>query len=203
MAEVPQALNFGPHTADVLEVVEFIQSGLLLRGVPLDGPPFRVIHDLAEADLFQDPPSDAPDGTWNWRDIRRAGGTDDGDLVESEERRLLGHDMRRHFSALRDVMYHIVKRQLDGLCSEQHIQEILGDHEAIAEARAAFGPTLPLLERTFVLNQIGGYPCGWDGIYPSGRMVVYFPAQDDALSGPLSDPLDFPQSCQPRRGGGR
>lgn len=44
---------------------------------------------------------------------------------------------------------------------------------ACLESRALLAEPHPLYEAIFRIYNNGGWPCGWDGEYPEGRMVVF------------------------------
>ena len=67
-------------------------------------------------------------------------------------------------------------QQLLGIVSNHHAEDIANDFEMMIDFRAAFGRNVPFIERLLKLYKAGGYPCGWDGIYPGGQIAVYHPA---------------------------
>lgn len=53
--------------------------------------------------------------------------------------------------------------------------EIFSDFVNIAINRAINGKSLNFYEELFEAYKSGGWPCGWNGDYPRGKMVIYFP----------------------------
>lgn len=170
---------YGPNTKYVQEVIDFLKAGRLLRDPhPPTSTTITTIRSLAEREPYRQSPADTPDEmAWNWSDIKQAAGTD-STVIEAEVWSQLGDEMCNALGRKWDEMYDVVKQQLEGTLEEHDIQEILGDHEWIAMYRAAFGPTNAFFEQMFTMYRLGGYPCGWDGPYPLGRMVVYFPPDE-------------------------
>lgn len=37
------------------------------------------------------------------------------------------------------------------------------------------GSDTPFFEKMFDIYKVGGWPCGWNGKYPEGNFIVYFP----------------------------
>jgi hypothetical protein len=35
------------------------------------------------------------------------------------------------------------------------------------------------LSREYAAYEAGVMPCGWDGVYPAGRLAVFLPSEDD------------------------
>ena len=64
-------MNYGPHTADVLDFVDFIKSGRLLRDPrPPRDPGLKIIRDLGEADRYREV-QEAPLSRSSWVGITR------------------------------------------------------------------------------------------------------------------------------------
>lgn len=54
-------------------------------------------------------------------------------------------------------------------------EEITGDLLVCALNRLVNGKTDNLYEKIFEAYKLGGWPCGWEGEYPQGRMIVFSP----------------------------
>lgn len=58
---------------------------------------------------------------------------------------------------------------------QEVIEDILGDMCCILENRLINGLTDNLFEQMFQVYKRGGWPCGWKGNYPEGKMIVFSP----------------------------
>ena len=125
---------------------------------------------------------DTPDGWWTWRDILEYAGMCGSDFpIEAAERRKSVPGLTESLSRLMDgEVSRSLDRRLKGRYSENDILYIWCNIEFIMEYRSTFGRALPFIERLIELYRLGGYPCGWDGIHPEGRLVVYFPPEETA-----------------------
>jgi len=168
-------MNFGEHTAAVLEVLSFAQTGALLSGRAEDfGPEFVVTTDFAEAkDAAWEQAFGADEYTWT-------------DLRELEVSEALGrlYELDRR---VRGRLFEL-REELDSLLAERFAsayEEIYEDFSAdlhnCARARAAFGRRSRFFEQQFKAMRLGGWSCGWNGSYPLGKMLVFCP---DVFSAP-------------------
>jgi hypothetical protein len=177
-------MNYGPHTSDVQDLVDLIDSGQLLRNpqLPRD-PSVKIIHDPAEVEQYRELPPEAPDDACGWRDIVEFGGMcglGSSSDFPSEKLDRLEPELIDTLNDLYDGhVQESLRRQLSGRCPEGVISSIWEDFTFIIGDRAAFGRTVPFIERLIDLYRVGGFPCGWDGLYPEGRMVVYFPLEGE------------------------
>ena len=162
-------MSFGEHTGLVEEVIAFAKGdGLLGRGDPAAGS-WEVIRSLDEAKrLAWETP--IGDQEFLWTDLR-----------EQQMAEVRGATYGKSgFSAVKDALSgnlrtltQLVERRLD----EQHedlVDDVVGDLNNCAFNRAANGAN-GFYEQLFAAYRAGGWPCGWAGTFPSGRLVVYFP----------------------------
>ncbi|MFD0589997.1 cytoplasmic protein [Paenibacillus sp. GCM10027627] len=54
-------------------------------------------------------------------------------------------------------------------------EEVESDLYKCAINRLVNGRTDNLFENMFLIYQSGGWPCGWDGKYPAGKIICYAP----------------------------
>ena len=59
--------------------------------------------------------------------------------------------------------------------AEEVIDEIEADLKMCLETTAIAGDNNVLFKNMFEAYTKGGWPCGWEGSYPEGRLIVYFP----------------------------
>jgi hypothetical protein len=168
-------MRFGPHTDAVNEVIEFARSGRLLKRAPDDPIPagIEVTHRPDDVKhLMYYPPGqvEVPDGYLIWFGIRQK---EAGEFFCDPSAKKYKREL---FDAI-DEFPNLVERDLPAEFTQDPdviaglIAEDLG---YIAHRRAVFGRKDGFHERMFRCYQCGGYPCGWWGNYPEGRMIVYF-----------------------------
>lgn len=57
--------------------------------------------------------------------------------------------------------------------------DIGGDLKQCLLARGIMGKGNSFFEDILEAYLLGGWPCGWEGIYPNGKLIVYFNTYDD------------------------
>ena len=55
------------------------------------------------------------------------------------------------------------------------LNDIHGDLSSCARSRAYVGAANPFFEKLFNFYKAGVWPCGWEGNYPDGKLVVFVP----------------------------
>jgi len=60
-------------------------------------------------------------------------------------------------------------------------EEIESDLYKSALNRFINGDKMNFYERIFRCYQSGGWPCGWEGNYPNGKLIVYVPSSDHQI----------------------
>lgn len=173
-------LRFGPHTAVVEEVVEFVLSGGVLRDgfKPLGGEAerFRVIRSLDNVESYREPGAEAKIEGRNWLDLTRI---DDRkyplDAVpNSDEIEALRDRLWPTFEAVWQQMWLALESQLSHIVPYDALGEMSGVFDNLVVTRAMRGVLADTFEeRLYSIYRAGGYPCGWEGRYPSGRLVVF------------------------------
>ncbi|MBU3177796.1 hypothetical protein KPL47_15805 [Clostridium estertheticum] len=58
------------------------------------------------------------------------------------------------------------------------IEEVQGDLYMCALNRLVNGKTDNFYENVFDVYKAGGWPCGWEGKYPNGKIIGYIPLRD-------------------------
>ena len=90
---------------------------------------------------------------------------------------MLGSECRRVFErvdALHQTLWEPLERHLVRHLPKYEIEEIGGDFGTILHERSVYGGRPRFYNRLYAIYRAGGYPCGWEGRYPEGRMVVYY-----------------------------
>ena len=174
-------MDLGPHREDVLDIVDLAESGVIFRNPrPPLGPGLIVINDMAEAGNYRFTDPDIRCGRyWEWRELLEFAG-------EPYSRKEIDKKHNEVLDSIPGLLDNLIKlmeetigpsldRQLASKYSESDILFIYGNFDFIISYRAAFGRTLPFIERLVAIYRLGGHPCGWSGLYPEGQLVAYFP----------------------------
>lgn len=171
-------VQYGPHHEDVQDVLDFLdQRALLRRPDVFRHATVKLIGTLDHMEDYWNLPEgvDPDSGALVWVDIKRRAGTGDPSIV-LKVIDVLGPEVLQNLRDLwRSRIRPVVTEQLSGIVSGHHPEIIANDLEMIVDFRAAFGQNIPFIERLLSLYKAGGYPCGWDGLFPNGRIVVYHP----------------------------
>lgn len=166
-------MSFGTHTNLVQEVLDFAKSGNLLRpGGLVQDDRWIIIASLEEAKVLA---WQSPCGTHEllWTDIREKAMSG----VKAETYSHSGFEkVRDDLAKQLQVLTMAVKRRLN----EEHrdlLDDVVGDLFNCAFNRAINGTADLLFERMFSIYRVGGWPCGWQGDYPDGKVLAYFPSR--------------------------
>jgi hypothetical protein len=163
-------MSYGKNTELVEEIIAFAKGHGLLNGVVPESPQWSVIRDLAEAkrSAWESP---IGDDQLLWSDLRER------QMAEIRAATYAQPD----FSAIRDALSGnlktltvLLRRKLDDH-HQDLLDDIIGDLNNCAFNRAVNGAN-GFFEQLFDAYRAGGWPCGWTGNFPVGRLVVYFPA---------------------------
>jgi len=161
------------------EVLEFLDAGSLFVQKQFECNEFVVITELSAAETYafsQD--EDDVDIVW-------------ADLI-SHQRSEINKTLYKlpdykTFSANLDKiqLYRYVSRSKNKFVTE-YSDYIEGDFEGVLRARALVGKQNKFFEQQLLAYQMGGWPCGWSGNYPDGKMIVYLPSNAGNLDECLS-----------------
>src|SRR3569833_3112775 len=163
-------MNFGDNTQLVEEVVEFIREGSLMAGGSGSWNDVFVTRSFERAKRLAS--GDIRYGSWGWVDIRE---TEHGKLSLSMlDPSSEVFQLRVQLAGIETCIWNNLRHRLPDQY-EDAIDDIDADLCAIAESRALIGKTNEFYEALFRAYISGGWPCGWKGQYPEGKMVVYCP----------------------------
>jgi len=162
-------VRYGIHTEHVEEVLRFAQAGALL--VPGTARPIHVtqIDDLAQAKLLAWQEVYGPEELL-WSDIRQR---EMSNIKREAYNSETFTEVRTTLSSLLEELPSVVRRGLSGDHAEL-LDDVVADLFNCAFSRAFHGPGDGFFERLFAVYRAGGWPCGWDGDYPLGRVVAYY-----------------------------
>lgn len=153
------------QSSAVEEVVSFVENGPILRpSAPITGD-VHVVHDFDEAleYAYERFHTDADDAL-NWTDLR-----------EREVGKIEQAGGAQAVVAMWERFLALIPPRLPE--SYEEIQDdIVADLFHVAASRAVFGDGDRLFDRMWDAYKQGGWPCGWEGEYPEGRLVVFQPS---------------------------
>lgn len=167
-------MKFGAHTQLVQEVLDFASSGNLLQ--PLDSiqrDEWVIITNLEEAEVFA---WQLPCGKeeYLWTDIRERAMSDVLSSAYSIPSFVgIGERIAREVESLVKIVKSRVTQQ-----HRELVDDIIGDLRNCAFNRAINGLADLFFEQMFSIYRAGGWPCGWQGDYPSGKFLTYFPPRN-------------------------
>jgi hypothetical protein len=163
-------MNYGVFSKEVEEVVQFVKTGQLFK------PSNKLPEGVAAIYSFED----AMDSAWNktygkaeylWTDIREQEMRPiEKTLYEIPDRDVISDNL----TACIETFYQHIRRQLPNDMMKI-LDDVLADLDNCAQARAAFGTASKFFETQFKIYRAGGWPCGWQGDYPEGKMLAYLP----------------------------
>lgn len=165
----------GTHIQEVNEVLEFVKSDKLLSGGQLpEGIDAVVVDELDQIPTEEDYEK-YDDERPLWRDILGK---------EASKFFCLESDAEKSYDPYRsDFLSKLVDKltkRYKEFFPEQYNQRILdldipGILSYIVHCRIVMGKQHRFFETLFRIFKSGGYPCGWDGCYPQGRLIVFYP----------------------------
>jgi len=84
----------------------------------------------------------------------------------------------KNFMEALDSIGELIEKNLHILKEYEIVwEEVYSDLRCCARTRAIQGKTNKFFEKIFEVYKAGGWPCGWDGNYPDGKLIVYFPEE--------------------------
>jgi hypothetical protein len=174
--DVEAEMKYGKNSDKVQEVIDLACSGRILNITPAVTDTSVIIENDFNRAKYKARTQDIEEGEdedkLTWEDIR------------SKEMSLVYGKMYKlsDFSAVKKELAELPTAFFKCLCRtlpEQYDEienEIIGDLCACAKARAVDEAGSPFFERLLNIYQSGAWPCGWEGRYPEGKLIVYTPA---------------------------
>jgi hypothetical protein len=165
------------------EVTDFVEHGKILVGVQSPPPTWLVIDDWDTARRFAY--DQEVTGQEVWTDLRENVATKLGRARERAPEELAAR-IAKHRDEYRAVLLERLgltpagrlRLKKEGVFrhpASEIVDDLYADLFIVVEARL-LGVTLPLFEEIFAAYRAGGWPCGWEGTYPIGRLVVFTPS---------------------------
>jgi hypothetical protein len=168
-------LKYGSNTEKVQDVLDFACRGPILNGTAhLADKSHVVVDDFDRAMCWarnQDIEEDGDEGRLTWEDVR----SEEMAKVHEKKYALLGFDPVEPepgelLTALFECLSDTVPPRYDAI-----LNDVIGDLHGCAYARALDPAGNAFFERLLSIYRSGGWPCGWDGHYPDGKLVIFVP----------------------------
>jgi hypothetical protein len=162
----------GPHAAAAAEIFDVIEAGGILRpSQPLSIPGARVLTDLKAAGDFAW--RQFEEGTTNWTDLRTRESAALKKLLRA--RADLAPLVQRRYELVFEWIFDQLQPRLDPALAEL-LEDVAGDLDNCVCARLLNGAgESGFFEQLWNVYRQGGWPCGWEGAYPGGNLVLYQP----------------------------
>ncbi|QGJ70192.1 Hypothetical protein PBC10988_18860 [Planctomycetales bacterium 10988] len=168
-------MNFGKYSSQVEEVYSFANSGPLLTPLSIEEQSeinrdqFAMVKYLEEAEwhAWEDTFGSEEE---TWTDLRELNMAEVLEKAFEEEQ----------FTQIKDhLVNHLpqLTRMVQSRLGDEYfdlLDDIVGDLHNAAFNRAIQGPQ-GFFEDLFKVYQQGAWPCGWEGNYPEGKLMVHFP----------------------------
>lgn len=166
--------QFGPNTALVEEIIASVDSEIILHPIaPLRGDSVRIVTDFRDAKhLARSVPINDSDEAPTWTDLREHYVSELNAMV-SRQRELEPIEAATDelFDRFTDTLERLVSARFPGI-----LDDIGADLSHCARNRALRGLAPDsFFERLWQIYRQGYWPCGWEGEYPQGSLLVYQP----------------------------
>ena len=162
-------IDIGEYTSLVVEVLEFVNSGKLLKNSNELSFGDDVVTDLSSAKYFAWDKLYGED-EFTWADLRSEKMAEVWDVIYSDEDRYSLID--NNISNIMDEISRTIQSQLN----EQHkelLDDIVSDIKGCLYSRAVNGKRNAFFECILSIYRKGGWPCGWEGNWPNGKAIYY------------------------------
>lgn len=169
---VMQEYNFeSDHSNLILKEIKNEIKKLMLFKKMQEMRNFRIIHDFQEAKFYafeKDDYEGIAGATWN--DIREHQFSEAMSFLYSMP------DYRERAKRIRSITIPEVDEIQYTDEALQIEEEIYTDLLLFIRYKMIGGYKKEFFEKMFEIYKLGGWPCGWNGKYPEGNFIVYFPA---------------------------
>ncbi|WP_121616340.1 cytoplasmic protein [Virgibacillus halodenitrificans] len=162
-------MKFGENTQLVEEVMDFARKSKMFNNKNINAKLFEVIKDFNEAQkLAWSQDSSEVDTVWEYVKSQETESIVEKvyemDLVSQQDH--LFDFFSDHDNYLNDFL------PIDYIDINEEVE---GDLTMCALNRLVNGKIDNFYERIFEIYKQGGWPCGWKGAYPIGKIIVYVP----------------------------
>ncbi|WP_019637144.1 hypothetical protein [Paenibacillus fonticola] len=165
-------MKYGEYSSLVEEVINYIQSNQLFQGNKQLDDEFTIIDDFEQAqEIAWTQDLDIVDTLWEY--VKSSEDSEIIGKVYEKELRSVERELKELFDSTESYS--------EGFFPSGYldiIEEVQGDLFMCAINRLVNGKTNNFYEELFRIYQSGGWPCGWEGKYPEGRIITFIPVND-------------------------
>jgi hypothetical protein len=171
-------MTYGRYTPFVNEVIDFAKTGAILAPTAARPNGVMAVEDLAEAEFLATEQAYG-EAEYLWTDIRE---------LEMSQIRAHGYQNREvsaweeTLSGQLTLLTPLIRKRL-GARYAGLLDDVVADLQNCALVRAIGGKRPGFFETLFSVYAGGGWPCGWDGKYPDGRVASFFPKVKERETG--------------------
>lgn len=162
-------IEIGENASLVTEILDLVDSGMLLKssdqGTELDG----TIHDLEVAKKFAWEEVYGDD-EFIWADLRSEKMSEVWEIIYEDDGKYSEIDSK--LSKILNVLSRLIQKQLDQSHKEL-LDDIVSDLKGCLFSRAVQGKNNEFFENILSIYLEGGWPCGWNGDWPNGEALTY------------------------------
>jgi len=162
--------RFGKYNDLVQEVINFVEQGSILGAQSQASLrfPAQFIGDLEQAQALAWGQAGA---RLTWVDVRERVASE----VMAVRYQIANFtEVDDELGKLVDKFHSVLRRKLRGQYADL-LDDVAGDLFNCAYSRAVLGESDGLFERIYQAYKAGYWPCGWDGDYPNGVLIMYSP----------------------------
>lgn len=162
-------IEIGENTDLVTEVLDFVDSGMLLKPSGQFASESEVITDLEVAKKYA---WDEVYGEeeFTWADLRSEKMSEVWEVIYSDDEKYSKVDSK--LSGILDEISYVIRSRLDQSHKEL-LDDIVSDIKGCLFSRAVQGKDNEFFENILSIYLKGGWPCGWKGKWPIGDVLIY------------------------------
>ncbi|WP_307220285.1 cytoplasmic protein [Paenibacillus tundrae] len=173
MGKVDKQMKYGQNTSLVLEVIKFISNNKLFESNSHFPKDVTIVDDYERAkQLAFSQDLKLVDVTW--QDVKsNESAALFSSIYKEENLKETDNELSEIFESSDNYNEDFIPFDYWDIS-----EEIESDLYKIALNRFINGNKTNFYEEMFECYQSGGWPCGWEGIYPNGKFIVYVPSSD-------------------------
>lgn len=169
MDEMVEQIDVGENSHLVNEILNYVTNGEFFK---------KSVHMSSEQNIVTEFQT-AKELAWykvygqdelTWSDLRSEKMSEIWGVIYDNEEKYTNIDI--NISSLMDKLSRTVQLKLDKKYKEL-LDDIVSDLKGCLYSRAVLGKEGAFFESIFSIYLNGGWPCGWEGEWPSGRIIYY------------------------------
>lgn len=176
MGEVDKQMKYGQNTNLVQEVIDFIQNNELFKPENHSFKDIIIVNDYKRAKNLSFS-QDLKVVDVIWQDIKSDESAALFSSIYNDE------NLKETDDVLSEIFESSDNYSEDFIPFDylEILEEVESDLYKCALNRFINGDKMNFYEKIFRCYQSGGWPCGWEGNYPNGKLIVYVPTEDHQI----------------------